>query len=252
MEAKWGAGGAGGSHEDAIAVSDASVSRSADEPGRVASHVGVSGADDGARERVGGRHVRQAANEAWAMNLTIEDVLKKWVVMDALENLNLEALIAELAAEKEKKFEEPAEYDEAQEKLVRELMEKVAQYAESGPLWDASGKYLCEACEMRIEPDRCSHVSGDISMATGSCEKWVIGPQSWPRQTVQWTQKEANYGTREKAKGFGCSRCGHGTRARQTDDAGRAIWCDRFGTRVQALACCAEESGPDFVLAPGE
>jgi len=164
----------------------------------------------------------------------------------------LEVDVDQLHAEKKKSFEEPDEYDEAQEKLVRELMTEVAQYAETGVKFDPTGKYLCDTCQMKIMPDLCSHVSGTISMDTGSCEKWLIGPQSWPIQIVQWSQKEAQYGERPEAKGFGCSRCGHGSEAREADAEGRSIWCDRFGARVEALACCEEESGQDFKLAPGE
>lgn len=157
-----------------------------------------------------------------------------------------------MAAKEGKKFEEPDQYDEAQEQLVRELITQVADYAEEGVKFDPSGKYLCNDCQMKIMPDRCSHVSGEISMTDGSCEKWLIGPQSWPIQIVQWTQKEANYAERPKAKGFGCSRCGHGSKAREVDAQGRAVWCDRFGARVQSLACCDEEGGEDMVMAPGE
>ena len=168
------------------------------------------------------------------------------------EDFNLEEALVELLAEKKKQFEEPEDYDSAQENLVRELITLIANYDEEGVRFDPTGKYLCQDCQMRIEPDRCSHVSGEISMPTGSCEKWMIGPQAWPVQIVRWTQKEANYGTREKAKGFGCSRCGWGSEAKKADAEGRLVWCGRFGARVQSLACCAEESGDDFVLGPGE
>ncbi|SRR6266566_3389290 len=168
------------------------------------------------------------------------------------EDFNLEEALVELLAEKKKQFEEPVQYDPAQENLVRELMSLVADYDEEGIRFDPSGRYLCGTCQMRIEPDLCSHVSGIISMEAGSCEKWMIGPQAWPVQIVQWTQKEANYGTRGKAKGFGCSRCGWGSEAKKADAEGRSVWCGRFGARVQSLACCCEESGSDWVASPGE
>jgi hypothetical protein len=174
---------------------------------------------------------------------------------DELENIDLQAALDEILAEGKKPvFEDPGAngYDEQQEKLVREVMTLVADYAEDGVKFDPEGRYLCGSCCMRVVPDRCSHVSGAISMTDGSCAKWVIGQQSWPVQIVQWSQEEADYAERPEAKGFGCSRCGHGSPAQQPDGEGRSIWCNRFGTRVQYLACCAEEGGEDMIMAPGE
>jgi hypothetical protein len=179
-------------------------------------------------------------------------------VLQFPEGYSEEQLVEELsqifAETKKPVFEDPgpAGYDIPQENLVRQLMTLVADYAEEGPKFDPAGQYLCGTCQMRALPEACSHVTGKISMEIGSCEKYVIGPQSWPIQIVQWSQKEANYAERPEAKGFGCSRCGHGSPAKQPDEQGRSVWCDRFGTRVQYLACCAEEGGPDMVMAPGE
>jgi hypothetical protein len=146
---------------------------------------------------------------------------------------------------------EPKEYDEQVEEWRRGHASDMAHYAEEGSSFDPTGKYLCggeegngeEGCnQYRPASHQCLSVAGRIDGDCGSCSWWeqyrkehadlYMGPE-------KFTKGAAMYGEREPGgTGFGCQRCEYGTPARETDQAGRSIYCGMWGTRVQALACC--------------
>jgi hypothetical protein len=142
------------------------------------------------------------------------------------------------------------EYNELKEKAIRDLASKIGYYAESGPLFDPEGKYLCSTCHMRTEPKACTTVSGTISMQTGSCMIWMIGEPTNISVGQKLTQIESNYA--ERPKGFGCARCGWYKQAKKPDGDGRPGWCSWWGIHAVPLACCFAESGKDLVVHPGE
>ena len=169
--------------------------------------------------------------------------------------INLSKAIAELCASAENPrtpVKDSGEYDLIKEAAIRDLATKVGYYAESGPLFDPAGQYLCDDCALRDQPKSCTHVSGDISMETGSCMLWIIGNQIDLPVGQKLTQIEANYAERPKAKGFGCSRCGWSAKAKKADEQGRPSWCGWWGMHIMPSACCLAESGPDLKTAPGE
>lgn len=174
-------------------------------------------------------------------------------------NLDIQAGIRELVASMNgasgnprKPIPDTGDYNELHEKAVRDLASKLGFYAESGPLFDPEGRYLCGSCALRTEPAACTHVSGKISMVAGSCMIWLYGDAIKLPVGQKLTQIEANYGERVKAKGFGCSRCGWHKQAKKADKDGRPSWCGWWGIHVVPLACCFAESGPDYKGAPGE
>jgi hypothetical protein len=151
-----------------------------------------------------------------------------------------------------KPIPDTGDYNDLHEKAVRDLITRIAYYAESGPTFDPEGKYLCGDCCLRTEPKACAPVSGRISMEIGSCPLWIIGDEIKLPVGQKLTQIEANYCERPKAKGFGCSRCGWYAQAKKADGDGRPGWCSYWGLHVVPLACCLTESGPDLKVAPGE
>lgn len=137
-------------------------------------------------------------------------------------------------------------YDTAREAKLRKLIEQQAAYAERGPTFDPSGRYLCDGCAYFDGKDRCGAVEGQISGTDGSSRLWTIkGTEVEP---LHWklSQMSADYAERPKAKGFGCSRCEYATKAKAPDGE-RTLWCGFWGLRVAPLACCSEENGPDLV-----
>src|SRR5262245_48905597 len=84
-------------------------------------------------------------------------------------------------------------YDFDHEQMVRSMAERDAAYAESGPTFDPSGKYLCGTCNMREEPVRCTHVSGRISMVAGGCRLYEIGDPMHEKPARQYSQVQAMY-----------------------------------------------------------
>lgn len=163
----------------------------------------------------------------------------------------LEMLMAEAEADAAeasgKPIEDTGEYDEVHEAQIRALAERVGFYAESGPLFDKDGDYLCGACALRQEPEACTHVSGNISMETGSCMIWCTGQPLNEPIGKQLTQIEANYAMRPTAKGFGCSRCEYSAEAKKPDSDGRPSWCTVWGMHIEPKACCIFEDGDDLV-----
>lgn len=173
--------------------------------------------------------------------------------------LDIEAGIRELIASvngasgnPRKPISDTGDYNELREKAIRDLATRIGYYAESGPLFDPEGRYLCGDCVLRDEPKSCTHVSGKISMQLGSCMIWFYGDQINLPAGQKLTQIEANYAERPVAKGFGCSRCGWDAKAKKPDSEGRPDWCGWWGMHVAPLACCFAESGKDLKVAPGE
>jgi hypothetical protein len=149
-------------------------------------------------------------------------------------------------------IEDTGEYNELKEEAVRSLAQFIGYYAEEGPLFDPEGKYLCADCCLRDGKTACTHVSGKISMQTGSCMIWIVGEPINLQVGQKLTQIESNYVERPKSKAFGCSRCGWAKEAKKPDNDGRGLWCSWWGCRVRSMACCLAESGPDLVAHPGE
>jgi hypothetical protein len=169
--------------------------------------------------------------------------------------LNLHTAVRQLLAaygNAGKPIADMGDYDELHEKAVRSLAQQLAYYAESGPLFDPEGKYLCGDCALRKEPSACTHVTGTISMTDGSCMIWISGEPINQAVGQKLTQIESNYAERPQDKGFGCSRCGWHGEAKKADSDGRPSWCGMWGIHVVPLACCLWESGPDLQVAPGD
>jgi hypothetical protein len=139
------------------------------------------------------------------------------------------------------------------ENKIRDWMKTWVAYAEDGPSFDPEGKYLCGTCAVRIKPDKCAPMSGQISFSTGSCRLYVHGPdvvetKPYPHQL---TQIEAQYGEKPKTKAFGCTRCKYMSET-SPDSEGRWLMCNYFGVHVKSLACCAMNESQDSIEAPGE
>jgi hypothetical protein len=149
-------------------------------------------------------------------------------------------------------IEDTGEYNELKEKAVRSLAEQLGYYAESGPLFDAAGKYLCADCALRDGKTACTHVSGKISMQTGSCMIWIVGEPINQPVGQKLTQIESGYAERKVSRGFGCVRCRWGAKAKNPDSDGRPSWCSWWGMHIVPFACCFREEGKDSVDAPGE
>ena len=169
-------------------------------------------------------------------------------------NLDLKQAIADLLAKAEMNntLSDSGEVDELKEKAIRDYATTIGFYAESGPLFDPEGKYLCGRCCFRLLPKACDTVSGKISMQVGSCMQWRKGEPVGLKVKAKLTQIEAGYAERPTAKGFGCSRCEYGSEAKKADSKGRPSWCSFWGMHVTPFACCMHEDGKDLVEAPGE
>jgi len=151
----------------------------------------------------------------------------------------------------------PDKYNFDSEEEKRKLMAEMAFYAESGPTFDPDGEYLCSSCLYRMVMDwdtlnACYIVSGETKMDVGTCMFYRRGtPDSESNPLpmgIKYSQAEAGYSERPKAKGFGCyPRCGHASVAEGQDKDGRPTWCGQFGVHVQPKACCYFEGGSDLV-----
>lgn len=157
------------------------------------------------------------------------------------------------------------EYNEAEERDIRAMMVREANYAEVGPTYDPSGKYLCQDCRFRLPTDldhynaQCNRVEGLISLISGSCNIFEFGDWSADDMLLtltdqnlvhgegKLTKEAAGYQERPTSKAFGCLRCTHGARAKYTDKEGRRVWCRHFGTHVASTACCGAHEGSDSV-----
>ncbi len=154
-------------------------------------------------------------------------------------------------------YEQSNGFDPEHETGVRDMITELAYYAEDGPTYDPSGCYLCGTCSMRIMPGGCTHVTGLISMDTGGCQVYMIGPSIGVEHSLpeKMSQREINYGERPAARGFGCyPRCEYGEMALDSNSRqdGRTTWCRFWGTHVKPLACCFMHDGPDLIDAPEE
>lgn len=142
-------------------------------------------------------------------------------------------------------------YDLEHEAHVRKEAHDWSQYAEASDNhgtvrpYDPSGDYLCGTCDMRVLPNKCSRVEGDISMTEGSCKLYHIGePEGEPPMEKKFSKEEARYG--EHKGGFGCKRCEYGGKAAAPDADGRESWCSFWGMHIMPNACCAEwEAGEE-------
>lgn len=149
-------------------------------------------------------------------------------------------------------YEDTGTYDEVEESELRDELVLWADYAESGPTFDSTGKYLCGGCEMRLEEDDCTRVVSPISFTTGSCRIYTKGKSEGEAMPQLLTQTEVAYTERSNVKGFGCERCQFGLEAKKEDSDKRPMWCNFWGLHVQPKACCFKNTGPDDVFAPGE
>ncbi len=153
-------------------------------------------------------------------------------------------------------YTDPGKYDEEREAEIREMIELLSHYAESGPTYDPTGRYVCGSCNMRIPDEgRCTHVDGPVSMRYGGCRKYMRGDPIGKSHALprKMTQTSASYAERPQVLGFGCyPRCMYGAIAAKPDSQGRTIWCSFWGLHVRPTACCDQNDGPDSVDAPGE
>ena len=168
-----------------------------------------------------------------------------------MAKLNIDVAIKELLASVDT-LSDTGKYDELKEKAIRDYATTIGFYAESGPLFDPEGKYLCGDCCFRDGKSACDIVSGTISMTIGSCMMWRIGAPVGLQVKQKLTQLEAMYSERAKIKQFGCSKCKYGGEAKKPDAKGRPSWCTYWGMHIIPYACCFQETGKDLVEAPGE
>jgi len=138
-------------------------------------------------------------------------------------------------------------------------MQRIAFYAEEGKSFDPDGKYLCNSCYYRERMDwgdtpACYIVEGKISMEDGSCDRYIHGTPDaeWNPLPMlhKYSQAQAGYAERPKEKGFGCSRCEYGAKAKKPDSKGRESWCNMFGVHVRPEACCSSHDGKDMLVPP--
>jgi len=169
-------------------------------------------------------------------------------------NVNLSLALVQLraAAAKRQPISDTGKYDELKEAAIRDFATTVGFYAEAGELFDPDGKYLCGDCCFRDGTRSCDTTNGDISFTLGSCFMWRRGAPVGLKVKEKLTQIEAMYCERPEAKGFGCSRCEYGAKAKKPDSAGRLSWCNWWGMHIVPNACCFREDGKDLVEAPGE
>lgn len=141
------------------------------------------------------------------------------------------------------RVEDTGEYDEEKESRIRRIARDTAQYAESGPMFDPSGEYLCKGCRYMLGNTKCAFVEGDdISKEHGTCRYWKAADGKAPVELERkYSKKEAGYAER-KDQPFGCKRCEYGSGARKPDSEGRESWCQFFGMHILPDACCAENS----------
>lgn len=149
-------------------------------------------------------------------------------------------------------YEDTGTYDEKAEAHLRKELVMWANYAESGPTFDPAGKYLCNTCDMRSNKVYCRRVVSPISFTTGSCRIYTHGKEEEGGEPMpqKLTQVEVAYTERPNVKGFGCSRCMYGGKAKKADSGGRKGWCSFWGLHVEPLACCFTNTGDDDVFAP--
>ena len=136
-------------------------------------------------------------------------------------------------------FPDTGKYKEKREQHVRNELAIWVAYAENGPSYDPDGVYKCGTCDMRSEPDKCTHVEGKICMDDGSCRLYIHGPEleGKPPLKHKLTQIQAQYS--ENPGGFGCHKCEYQTEAKQVDGSDRHGWCTFWGVHVQLNACCS-------------
>jgi hypothetical protein len=123
---------------------------------------------------------------------------------------------------------------------------RTGYYAESGPRYDPSGKYLCGTCNGRMRTNKCSRVHGTISFTTGSCKTYKIGRVATKKESVILSQKDAIYTERPNDKTFGCHRCQYGVKAAEPDGK-RTLDCKEWNCLVLPTACCEKNKGKDDV-----
>jgi hypothetical protein len=151
-------------------------------------------------------------------------------------------------------YPDPGQYDERAEARMRANITVWAQYAEAGVAFDPSGDYLCGTCRIRQDADGCLRVGqpgeGLISFTTGSCRIYQIGePLAVAPMPTKLTKSETGYTERPHVKGFGCRRCDFSSEAIAPDSAARPSWCSFWGLHVLPNACCAQNEGPDDIVA---
>lgn len=153
-------------------------------------------------------------------------------------------------------------YERVTENTTRRVMARQRHYAEAGDSYDPAGTYLCGDCKYAVLTDLdpvcglCSEVEGQICLTLGSCDLFEICDDNLPHDAMrvivssrdkQITKSDAGYMERPFVRAFGCQRCGHAHIAKEPDEGGRQLWCDRFGCHVMSTACCSEHSGHDAV-----
>lgn len=148
------------------------------------------------------------------------------------------------------RVEDTGTYDEKKESEFRIIAHDTAQYAEEGPSFDPTGKYLCGTCFYMLGTNECAFVEGDdISPENGTCRYWkkADGTNPVPLER-KYDKEEAGYTERPHGEGFGCARCDYGAAAKAPDSKGRESWCSRFGMHVEPLACCAKNEGDNDIV----
>lgn len=148
---------------------------------------------------------------------------------------------------------DPGTYDEKKESEIRQIAKETAQYGEEGePTFDPKGDYLCKDCFYLMD-GACAFVEGKVSAADGTCRYWKAKDGSTPVPLERkYDKEEAGYTERPNGEGFGCHRCHYGAEAKKEDSEGRKLWCERFGTHVRKVACCAKNEGPNDIVFDAE
>lgn len=187
------------------------------------------------------------------------------VLACGLSGLDVDVAVAELEA-----MDAPKLTKRVSEDQIRQMMTELAHYAEDGETYDPAGDYLCGTCRLRMMPETAGEDRGKclwvlegtsgISMGTGSCDMYKHGLAPFgPEMELahKFTQTDAGYAERPKAKGFGCARCEYAEKAPKEDAEGRELVCrnyeiDKLKPHIEPKACCQAHNGPDMVVAPGE
>lgn len=168
----------------------------------------------------------------------------------AIKKVN-DFLLNRLTKSNTKPYPDTGEYDSDLEDEIRSEIEIWADYAEEGVTYDPDGKYLCGSCSYRSGTDDCLPVVSPINFETGSCRIYEHGePSGQLELPVKLTQLEVVYTERPTVKGFGCSRCMYGGKAKVADAEGRPGWCSFWGCHVWPKACCFKNTGDDDIIAP--
>lgn len=168
-----------------------------------------------------------------------------------------EELLAQAKVKQSESYKDEGTYNEDEEATRRSRAMFLGYYAENGPTYDPSGKYLCGSCEHRCDAGDhtdCILVVGPISNTTGSCRLYEIGGAAnhEDEMPIKYSQSEAVYTERPTVKGFGCSRCEYGDKAEKLDGAGRKLWCSFWGMHVLPTSCCERNAGKDDHIAPNK